>query len=241
MGIISASYGTPLSFLIITYNFKVATPFLFKYNIAMVYLLKDIEIKTESELNKLMEFLPPERKSRAMKYKFLPGKTTCVLAYLLFLYGYRKEFSHMDTPDFSVKENGKPYLAHHPEIHFNISHCKNAIACAFSDEEIGIDIQEIRKVSPSHMEKICSAEELSDILSANSPDAEFCKTWSIKEAISKCSGEGIFKSLHSQASNDYHILTRHIEPDMYMTTASIKEADLTIQYLDSDALKKFFL
>lgn len=46
---------------------------------------------------------------------------------------------------FSKGVYGKPYVDNYPGIHYNISHTRNAIAVAVSEENIGVDIEKIRK------------------------------------------------------------------------------------------------
>lgn len=55
----------------------------------MIYLFNELNQINENNIEQLLELLPPERKKRAMKYRFFSGKAACVIAYLLFLYGYR--------------------------------------------------------------------------------------------------------------------------------------------------------
>lgn len=203
----------------------------------MIYLFNELSLINEENIENLLELLPPGRKERALKHRFLSGKVACVMAYLLFLYGYREIYGKTDTPEFELEENGKPYIASHPDIYFNISHCSGAVACVFADSPVGIDIQECRKVTPSHIRKICTEAETESIMASQNPIDEFCKIWTIKEAVSKCSGEGIFKSLRNSSAQTYCIFTNHIEPDMYMTVASLKEQSFPIEYINSE---KFF-
>ena len=51
----------------------------------------------------------------------------------------------VDMPEFSYGEHGKPFLKNYPDWHFNISHCKNAVCCVLSRENVGIDIEEIKR------------------------------------------------------------------------------------------------
>lgn len=95
----------------------------------MLYYFTDLKNITKEQLDSLMPLLPPERLKRALKYKFPEDRLACVIAYLLFLYGYRTEYNLTDTPDFDISPDGKPYLKSHPEIYFNISHCSKAVMC----------------------------------------------------------------------------------------------------------------
>ena len=52
-------------------------------------------------------------------------------------------FAELFSPDLLERtEDGKPFIPGLPDIHFNLSHSGEYIACAFSDKEIGLDLQE---------------------------------------------------------------------------------------------------
>ena len=51
----------------------------------------------------------------------------------------------IDRIEYCKTENGKPYIKNYPDYHFNISHSNGAVAIAFSDYPVGVDIEKIRK------------------------------------------------------------------------------------------------
>ena len=99
-------------------------------------------------------------------------------------------------------KNGKPYIQNCP-IHFNISHCENILVYAFSDEEIGIDIEKIRPISLSILKRFYSEKEQDFVLGKASNECKsknynepkilenFYRIYTLKEAICKKSGLGI--------------------------------------------------
>lgn len=197
----------------------------------MIYYFSDLDMITEKNIDMYLAMLPELRRKKALNYRFLSGKVTCIIAYLLFLYGYRNEYGYKDTPDFDTKENGKPYLINHPDIHFNISHCSKAVVCAFSKNEIGIDIETSRKTTPALIKKVCSDEEIYEINNSSNPELSFCKIWTEKEAISKLSGEGISSDLKKINSNGTYTQSYFYEPDMYITIASNKMEAIEINHI----------
>ena len=76
-------------------------------------------------------------------------------------------------------------------IHFNISHSGEYVACAVSNKPVGIDIQRIEQYNPSVAEKVCNAQELLQISDSGNKSAEFIKLWTQKEAVLKMHGVGI--------------------------------------------------
>ncbi|MBQ3313054.1 MAG: hypothetical protein IJG74_04555, partial [Prevotella sp.] len=67
-----------------------------------------------------------QRREQALKFKHEQGQRLCVLAYQLLKEGLRQEYGITDNPIFDYNEHGKPSIVGHPEIFFNVSHCKEA-------------------------------------------------------------------------------------------------------------------
>ena len=96
--------------------------------------------------------------------------------------GYDRLFSRnkdrkqlLKALDASLKKGpyGKPYLAGHPEIHFNISHSGGYGVCAISSMPCGVDIQEKRAVRSQRMiERTMNAQEQRQILEAEDSTKE---------------------------------------------------------------------
>ena len=77
-------------------------------------------------------------------------------------------------------------------IYFNLSHCRNAIACVVSDEgETGIDVECLGRYKPQLAEYCMSDEELHEIACSDNKDEAFTLLWTKKEALLKLTGEGI--------------------------------------------------
>lgn len=206
----------------------------------MIYIFSEYELITPEIEQELINKLPPGRRDRVLRFKHKKGRISCILGYLLFLYGFRNLYREAALPDFDVTTYGKPYLKSYPDIHFNISHCDNAVACIFGNMAVGLDIQDMRETSDSILGKVCSDEEIEQIQASAEPDLEFCRIWSVKEALSKLSGKGIvFKDIKSLSPRGVNINSVFIEPNKYMTSASYdKNADFSIHKLSLSQLLK---
>ena len=202
----------------------------------MIYLFTDYDSILNSVEQKLINKLPAKRKERALKFKHREGRLSCIIGYLLFLYGYRTVYNGTDLPDFDIGENSKPYLSQAEDLHFNISHCKKACCCIFSDQPIGIDIQHFQEVKLGIINRICSDEEKYEVLNADNPNAVFSKIWTTKEAISKQTGEGIFRDIQHISTTDLKIHNELIDDDKYLTVASVSDIDCTINKLSLSQL-----
>lgn len=157
-----------------------------------VYLFTDFESIDESFLQKCMKVLPPERKSRVHRYKFLIDRKMCIISYLLLLYALRKNY-HIKDPRFGYSKNGKPYLMEYPDIHFNLSHCSKGCICAVSNRSIGVDIQDIRPFSWEIAKIVCCDNELKLLEISDDKNKMFTQMWAMKESNVKMIGHGIDK------------------------------------------------
>lgn len=204
----------------------------------MIYLFTDYDLITSEIEQQLLDKLPPKRREKALRFKPKDGRLSCIIGYLLFLYGYKNLYHKKDLPDFAITENFKPYLSEERDIHFNISHCKGAACCIFSDEPVGIDIQELRHGKMDAMLRVCSEDEQATIRNSDDPPMEFCRIWSIKEAISKQSGEGIFRDIRNLSNHELTTHTELIDGDKYLTAATTSKSDFAINKLSLSQLLK---
>ena len=100
---------------------------------------------------------------------------------------------NIPSPVIKKTENGKPYLQN-PCIglHFSVAHTGNALFIAFSDENVGIDTENIYRESnyPPIVRKF-SVEEREEIYSKE----DFLKHWTVKEAAVKWLGGSLSQDL----------------------------------------------
>lgn len=138
----------------------------------------------EHATDDLIAALPEWRRQQALRFKYEQGRRECALSYLLLsdMLGYQ--------PEFTVGEHGKPGIKG-GSIYFNLSHCRNAIACVVSDSPCGIDVECLGRYKPAVAEYSMSDEEMRMIREAEDSDAEFTWLWTRKEALLKLTGEGI--------------------------------------------------
>ena len=154
----------------------------------MIYLNDDIE---HFDWEAALPLLSEQRREQCLKFKHELGRKTCAAAYLLLCEGLRKEYGIEEPPVFEYGEHGKPTIVGHPEICFNMSHCREAAICVLSDKPVGVDIESIRRYSESLARYTMNDTELKQIEQAKRREVEFIRLWTLKEAVLKHSGEGI--------------------------------------------------
>ena len=163
------------------------------------------QVKPE-EIQRLLSLVSDERREEALKYKHLFGQFACLKSYVMLRELLeQKGLSHPFL--FGYNEHGKPFLKDHPEVHFNLSHCKNGIAVAMSDQPVGIDIESYREVSDSLIRYTMNEEEQRIIETSDDPIRAFTEYWTKKEAVFKLRGTGITHDLHGLLQGEEQVET----------------------------------
>ncbi|MCI1655396.1 MAG: 4'-phosphopantetheinyl transferase superfamily protein [Lachnospiraceae bacterium] len=85
---------------------------------------------------------------------------------------------------------GKPWIPDAPEIRFSISHSGCWWACAISDREVGLDIQEERSVHAERLAERFFHPAEAAWLRRHGMD-QFCRMWAYKESYLKYTGKGL--------------------------------------------------
>ncbi len=188
----------------------------------MVYIDDCLQRFSTAEVDALISSFPPQRARLLSRYRNEAARRQGALAYLLLCRALREDFGIPEPPTFAFGEHGKPFLAEHPDLHFNLSHCRVAVACAVSHSPVGVDIESIRTARPDLVRRTMNAEEAQSILSADDPNRAFTVLWTRKEAVLKLSGRGIVDDMRA-------VLTS--TPASVRITTTVRDA-----YIFSEAL-----
>lgn len=105
----------------------------------------------------------------------------------------------------SEKENpiereagGKPFLVHHRDVYFNISHSGSYVACAVGKVPLGIDIQYHKKGDYHRTgRRIMTPDEWEEYERSDFSDTVFFRCWTKKESYLKYTGEGIRRDMRT--------------------------------------------
>lgn len=98
---------------------------------------------------------------------------------------------------YKLNENGKPYFQNKCPFYFNASHSGSYAVCAFSDDEVGCDIERISERNVNVAKRFFAEMESSYILKSNNVQKSFTRIWTIKESYLKYLGCGLTKQLNS--------------------------------------------
>lgn len=151
----------------------------------------------EAFLNKYMPTVSHQRQEKVRSFYFTDDKIRSLAAYLLISRALSENYAVEGVLEFAVGHNGKPYLKNYKDIFFNISHCKNFVACIVGEAEVGIDIQDPFPFDQDIANYICSKEELKTLANGNTMNnkKQLNRIWVLKEAYIKFTGEGLLADL----------------------------------------------
>ena len=179
----------------------------------MIYIDDDIQ---GFDLESALPLLSEQRREQVLRFKFELGRKTCAMAYMLLRRALHEEYAIDEAPVFEYGEHGKPFIVGHPDIHFNFSHCREAVACAVSNQPIGIDVESIREFTESLVRYTMNDQEVQHIIQAEHPDVEFIRLWTMKEAKLKLSGHGICDNMKQVLDGTEHFQTVFNEKKGYI-------------------------
>ena len=190
----------------------------------IVYYYSDFESTSDKEIARMMQWMPQQQVDLISRMKTLSRRREQAVSYAMLAYALQNDmadvfssetiiraipsgivdFVPQKPPEWRVAEHGKPYLTNYSDVYFNISHCREAIATAVSNAEVGIDIEGRRKFSQTLLQRAFNDREQALVAASSDPEAEFGRLWTRKEAWFKYTGTGILiehlKTTEAEAS-----------------------------------------
>ena len=177
----------------------------------IVYYYRNPEHLSEEQLDELAKGLPEQQLQILSKMKNHRHRCEQVVAYFMLCYAIANNDSEIKRGETVIRdyqnigfekqntnpslwtfgEHGKPSIANYEGIHFNISHCNEAVAIAVSNNEVGIDVEGRRKFSETLLQRSFNDKEQTAVHSCNDQESEFARIWTRKEAWFKWTGTGI--------------------------------------------------
>ncbi len=165
----------------------------------MKYIYGYLSDFSSEEYEKVYDILGKEERKRVDRYKRDDDKKRSLLAHILLKKLMKDEFS--TQCELLYKENGCPYFKDH-NLFVSISHSGDVAFCAVSQNPVGVDVEKIRNISHSLIERVCVEEEKTYVLSDVSINESekisdptvlkrFFDIWTAKEAYFKMKGSGI--------------------------------------------------
>ncbi len=138
--------------------------------------------------------LSERRRNKVDSYRLDSDKRLSLGAGYLFEYGLRSSgmsalYAHVD-----YGKNGKPFIKGAPYIHFNLAHSGVYAVCAFSQDEVGVDIEKVGETRENIIRLACCKSECKRLMALRDEAQRselFYRIWTIKESFMKYLGTGL--------------------------------------------------
>lgn len=109
-------------------------------------------------------------------------------------------------------EHGKPFLTLQPKIHYNISHSGKYVMCIIAGEEVGIDVQEHKKVNYERMlTRMVPADMVREILESEQMEKAFLPSGCSEKPTSN-GREKVFPKTSARSPDKGSYLMLEMEP-----------------------------
>ncbi len=197
---------------------------------------KKVQVLDEAELKRYHRF-----KFDKDRWRFLSAR------YLLKEELARRLNTVPEEVRFFYNPNGKPYLAG-GELHFNLSHCQQAIAYVVSAQPAGIDIEAYDHRtdpwnSPANYLHESIAQHITRCSTSDAKKIMFYRYWSCMEALVKLKGATLFSVKSTFGAEGLDIPDDgqyHYDGDILFTRALMAREQLSLAYSRDAELNFFF-
>ncbi|NMF07963.1 4'-phosphopantetheinyl transferase family protein [Clostridium beijerinckii] len=139
---------------------------------------------------------------------------------------------------FSRNDFGKPYLCNSSKYKFNISHSGDWIVLAFSNYDIGIDIERLSMLHLEVVNKFFAQDERDYIYNSDERNIKyrFFKIWTLKESYIKARGYGLSMEL-----NKINVCEKRYNNEYVENTITIKGKDNKTYYSKTYDFEKEYI
>lgn len=149
-----------------------------------------LEPLSSASFRERLEALPwPEKRQRILRYRQEKDRLLALLAWSMAAAMLREAGAEDLTLAYTAQ--GKPFLKHHPAIHFNLSHGGEMAVCAVSDRPVGADIEPLLPYDAEMAAFAFSPAERRWLAEQADASLAFTRLWVIKESYLKCLGSGL--------------------------------------------------
>lgn len=166
------------------------------------------------DIEKSMKIVTKKRQEKVRRLKNENSQRESIGAELLLLSMFKSEFPDEPFPPKIHQNQGeKPYFEDYENLYFNLSHSNLYVACAISDNPVGVDIQYMKDFDKNLVSRFFTPDEQEFWQNSKSKKEAFYKIWTKKEALLKCLGAGLgkmaTKSVFRAQDEGYKFQTKH--------------------------------
>lgn len=201
-----------------------------------VYLFSLRTLQDEQVQQKAMEVLSESDRIYIEGIKSAKKRVTSLGGKLLLQYAAR--IHGFESFHLMYGAQGKPYFSDISNFFFNISHSGDYLILAWSELEIGADMEQMRKELPRFPEKMLSPIDFSFWQKQNDSEKLRCffELWTRKESYTKLSGDSIFRKAKAiSVSDGERFLESMGDPTSFFHTCQWNDYMISVSTLEEKA------
>jgi len=174
-----------------------------------VLILYSYQLVEEKEFleffEEVQDHLPSSVLEKVNSFKYPADQQRSLMADLMVrLYYHQKLKLALKDIEYEYGVHEKPVLKGYGNEYFNISHSGRHVVVAFSDHNVGVDVEAIKKDRRKIAQRFFTESEIEDMNSMGGEGEQiryFYQLWTLKESYMKAIGDGMTMSLSSFAFN----------------------------------------
>lgn len=220
-----------------------------------IYALSIEDILPNDAYEQFIKLISKSKLSTINRKRFDDDKKRSLYADILTRYLICKNYDICnDKIRFYNNNYGKPYLFNQLNCYFNISHSGKWIFVGLSNNEIGVDIEQITNCDLDIAKHFFTNEEYHDLLNSRNQNQLFFEIWSIKESYIKYKGLGLSINLDSfsckkstdsiaiilNKDKDLNVRLYNLDKDYSAVVCSIEKPANTVQIISLKQIYKYF-
>ena len=208
--------------------------------------------------NKLKKAVSTARRNNSEKYLFFEDAKRCICAEAIMRF-YLIKYLGINNSEIEIGYNdyGKPFLKN-IQLYFSLSHSNKWVVCGWSNNEIGVDIEEVNKVNIDIAKSMFCEDEYNYIKFGNEYEQykKFIQIWTLKESYIKYLGKGLSIPLNSfcikknadcftietkKKIEDLFLKQVEFSDNYYLTECSRDESIIEVQEITMEELADVFM
>lgn len=171
-----------------------------------VYVADTMALSEEDIFWDYMDRVDETRREKVWQCRNEEDRKRSLLAGYLIQVGIRNWLKEKGGPQLDAAplslayvygENGKPFLKDYGGVSFSLSHSGRYVIGAFSDHEVGADVQKHKIIRFGMAERFFTEGDntLLERLGPENANVNFYRIWAVKESYMKLTGEGMRQGL----------------------------------------------
>lgn len=171
--------------------------------------LLECDCISEDLYNNARRFVTASRLKKTDNLVEYRDRVLSVMSEFVLLY-YLRTYYGIQVSNFSESSRGKPYIAGSDLVKFNISHTRNGVSVAISEQNIGIDVETNLDTTDKQIIQLidlCFSEKEKRYINFGKLgyNQRFFEVWTRREAYFKCLGCGLsIKNNKMDISENFH-------------------------------------